>query len=80
MMRLLSFLCIVMAIAVTAIVITLSLNAQPVILEQTVIPADFGIIRELIYLVGTLLIFAFGGKVGQKFAEREINVEKKEIT
>ena len=74
MIRLLSFIAIITAVIVCAEILILSINTKPVILNNTFIPADVTVIRELIYLLGTLLLFAFGGKAVQKFAERENNI------
>ena len=73
MIRLLSFIAVVSAVMVCAVILILSVNTKPVILNNAFIPADVTVIRELIYLLGTLLVFAFGGKAVQKYAERENN-------
>lgn len=80
MIRLLSFIVILLVVAVCVVTVILSVDAKPVILNNILIPADVTVIRELIYLAGTLLMFAFGGKAVQKYAEREINIEKSERT
>ena len=72
MIRLLSFIVILMAVTVCIVTVILSVKAKPVILNNILIPADVTVIRELIYLAGTLLMFAFGGKAVQKYAEREM--------
>jgi hypothetical protein len=74
MIRLLSFIVIVAAVIVCAVILILSVQAKPIILNNTFIPADVTVIRELIYLLGTMLVFAFGGKAVQKYAERENNI------
>jgi hypothetical protein len=74
MIRLLSFISISAAIVVCAVILILSINTKPVIMNNIFIPADVTVIRELIYLTGTLLVFAFGGKAVQKYAERENNI------
>ena len=74
MMRLLSFITIVTSVVVCAMILILSFTTKPVILNNTFIPADVTVMRELIYLLGTLLVFAFGGKAVQKYAERENNI------
>lgn len=80
MIRLLSFIVILMVVTVCIVTVILSVETKPVVLNNILIPADVMVIRELIYLAGTLLMFAFGGKAVQKFAEREINIEKSERT
>jgi O-antigen/teichoic acid export membrane protein len=74
MIRLLSFISISAAIVVCAVILILSAYAKPIIVNNTFIPADVTVIRELIYLTGTLMVFAFGGKAVQKYAERENNI------
>ncbi len=75
MIRLLSFIATILAAVICIFILILSAGAKPVVLNNTFIPADVTVIRELIYLAGTLLMFAFGGKAVQKYAEREISHE-----
>lgn len=74
MIRLLSFIVIITAVIVCAVILIISLYVRPVIFNSTYLPPDVTVIRELIYLVGTLLVFSFGGKAVQKYAERENNI------
>ncbi|MFA5405654.1 MAG: hypothetical protein WC358_12040 [Ignavibacteria bacterium] len=60
MMRLLSFLSVSTAIIVTGFVIAF-----------VFIKAELTYIREMILLTGTLLGFGFGGKVLQKYREKD---------
>lgn len=59
MMRLLSFLCVTAGIILSGFIITFVL-----------LKTDITYIREAILLTGTLLGFGFGGKVIQKFSEK----------
>ncbi len=60
MMRLLSFIAVVTGLVIALGILTLSAFNY-----------DINCIRELIYLCGVILGFGFGGKVTQKFAEKE---------
>jgi hypothetical protein len=66
LLRLLSFLTVI-----TGLAISLS------VLIFVLIKIDISYIREIIFLVGVLLGFGFGGKVVQKFAEEknDLNIE-----
>jgi hypothetical protein len=74
MIRLLSFIVILLVTAVCTVIVILSLIVKPETINGIYFPADTTVIRELIYLTGTLLMFAFGGKAVQKYAEREISI------
>jgi hypothetical protein len=77
MMRLGFFILICVVIMLVIAVIVLAFNTGAVMSNGVMIPADTSIIRELIWLVGTILMFAFGGKAVQKYGEREVNIEQR---
>lgn len=60
--------------AMAALVIISAVGIAAVICTAVFLKVDVAYIRELIFLSGTLLGFGFAGKVVQKFAERENNI------
>lgn len=79
MMRLLSFMITVTAIILCIVVIVLVCRTGALVINGVMVPADTSLIRELIWLIGALLMYAFGGKALQKWGERENSIEQRPV-
>lgn len=76
MVRLLTFLCVVVAL-ILALITGLKMYYQnPTVLNNTVIQPDTAYIGAMTFLILSILGLAFGAKVSQKFGEHAIDQSK----
>ncbi len=75
MVRVLSFLCVVVALVIAMITAVKVYYSQPIILGETVVPHDISYVAALSFLVMGLLGFGLGAKVTQKWGERDASIE-----
>jgi len=78
MVRLLSFLSVVVALAMALIITIKVYYQQPVVINNTVIPLDVAYIAPMTFMILGILGLAFGAKVSQKWGEKSAELSSGE--
>jgi len=69
--------CLIVFIIVAIVILIIALTLQPVVIGQSVVPADTKVIDSLVYFALGILAFGLGVKAVQRFGEKESQVQDK---